>query len=315
MPGLDRLQRHYCRHNPAIIESIAAGVRLGIRECQLQFRHYQWNCSTNGRDLTLFGRQVLSALSRETAFIYAITSAGVVHSIARWCSAGQLPNCACDPRRVPGRRGRDLNGEFAWGGCSQYIRFATLFARKFVDRQDRHVRDAMALMHLHNNRVGRKIVLKNARLVCKCHGVSASCLVRTCWRITGDFRAVSSQLMAKYAGAKRVKLVQTRDRYTGAVRRVRGANRLGQGGLTYTQNELIYLDTSPDYCNVSHKYGFSGTEGRVCNKTSTSAADSCDIICCGSGYRTQRLTVRYKCRCRFYWCCHVKCQVQSIRTI
>ncbi|CAG2121740.1 unnamed protein product, partial [Medioppia subpectinata] len=238
----------------------------------------------------IFLYKMMTALSRETAFIYAITSAGVVHSITRWCSAGLLANCACDPTRVGGHRARDPSGQFTWGGCSQYVRYGTVFARRFVDRQDRRVRDANALMNLHNNRVGRQMVVKTVRLVCKCHGVSASCLARTCWRTVGDFKAVSRALMARYTSARRVNVLQTKHRIHG-LRRTRGARRWRAATAQQTDNQLIYFDPSPDYCNVGHQYAFSGTEGRVCNRTATAgASDSCDIMCCGSGYRTRRLT-------------------------
>ena len=95
--------------------------------------------------------------SRETAFIHSITSAGVVHAITRSCGKGLIDDCACDPSRSSGGRGRDTLGMFGWGGCSQNIRFATLFARMFVDSTDKNVKDANALMNLHNNRVGRKV--------------------------------------------------------------------------------------------------------------------------------------------------------------
>jgi len=51
------------------------------------------------------------------------------------------------------------------------------------------------------------------------------------------------------------------------------------------------------------------TSGRVCNKTSLNI-DSCDIMCCGNGYQTQQVLVTYKCHCKFFWCCQVKCQVK-----
>lgn len=37
-----------------------------------------------------------SAGTRESAFVYSINSAGVVHAVTRACSRGAITNCACD---------------------------------------------------------------------------------------------------------------------------------------------------------------------------------------------------------------------------
>ena len=94
--------------------------------------------------------------TREAAFVYSISSAGVVYSITRACSLGHLTTCACDP----GKRGRswDRYGQvFEWGGCSDDVNYGRRFARTFIDAKERENMDARALMNLHNNRAGRQV--------------------------------------------------------------------------------------------------------------------------------------------------------------
>lgn len=134
----------------------------------------------------------MTAGTRETAIVYAMTSAAVVHTITASCSRGQLQDCACDPskdgtasgpqasvyrtsaRRQHGwgpqgsgksvRRGRGEEGnqvmEWEWGGCSHHVKYAARFARTFVDARENVVRDARALMNLHNNGAGRRVRLR-----------------------------------------------------------------------------------------------------------------------------------------------------------
>ncbi|XP_026720084.1 protein Wnt-2b isoform X1 [Athene cunicularia] len=93
--------------------------------------------------------------SREAAFVYAISSAGVVYAITRACSQGDLKACGCDPLKRG--RSKDERGEFDWGGCSDNINYGIRFAKAFVDAKEKKVKDARALMNLHNNRCGRMV--------------------------------------------------------------------------------------------------------------------------------------------------------------
>lgn len=89
------------------------------------------------------------------AFIYALSSAGVVYTLARACSQGHLDSCSCDPTKKGSSR--DARGSFSWGGCSDHVEHAVHFSQAFVDAKERKERDARALMNLHNNRAGRKV--------------------------------------------------------------------------------------------------------------------------------------------------------------
>lgn len=88
---------------------------------------------------------------RETAFVFAITSAGVTHAVARSCSEGAIESCTCDYRRR-GPGGPDWH----WGGCSDNVEFGRMFGREFVDSSERG-RDLRYLTNLHNNEAGRMV--------------------------------------------------------------------------------------------------------------------------------------------------------------
>lgn len=40
-----------------------------------------------------------------------------------------------------------------------------------------------SLMNIHNNKVGQKILSKHIEEKCKCHGISGSCVTKTCWKV------------------------------------------------------------------------------------------------------------------------------------
>uniref|UniRef100_A0A8B9KIZ4 Protein Wnt n=1 Tax=Astyanax mexicanus TaxID=7994 RepID=A0A8B9KIZ4_ASTMX len=244
IPGLVNKQRQLCQKHPDVMQSISEGGQEWIRECQHQFRHHRWNCSTLDRDHTVFGR-VMQRSSREAAFVYAISSAGVVYAITRACSQGELKPCNCDPHKLG--KARDERGEFDWGGCSDNINYGIKFAKDFIDAKERTVKDARALVNLHNNRCGRMSVKRFMKLECKCHGVSGSCTLRTCWLAMSDFRKTGDYLRKKYNGAIEVTVNQDGTGFTVANKDFRNA----------TKNDLVYFENSPDYCLMDKAVYFS----------------------------------------------------------
>lgn len=55
LPGLVAQQIEVCQHYPDTIKAVSEGARRGIRECQYQFRHERWNCTTRDDDHSVFG--------------------------------------------------------------------------------------------------------------------------------------------------------------------------------------------------------------------------------------------------------------------
>ena len=73
------------------------------------------------------------------------------------------------------------------------------------------------------------------------------------------------------------------------------------------EEELVFLEKSPDFCDKNRKYGSLGTQSRACNRTST-GPDGCARLCCHRGFVTKRSLVTERCQCKFQWCCSVRCQ-------
>ncbi|XP_041347843.1 protein Wnt-16-like [Gigantopelta aegis] len=296
VPGLVIQQLEVCKNNPESLLCVSEGARRGIIECQAQFKYERWNCTTDSNH-TVFG-PVLKRGTKETAFIYSILSAGVVHAVTRSCSAGNLTDCSCDMSRYGEA---DVEG-WKWGGCSDNVKYGLWFSKTFVDAPEtihhQSTRNIRNLMNLHNNQVGRKVVEKLMRLKCRCHGVSGSCAVKTCWKGLPSFREVGSYLKTKYEVPVRLAR-RSRKRLR---RKEKSKRRVPIGS-----DELVYVHRSPNYCREDPKRGILGTRARLCNRTST-GGDSCDLLCCGRGYNTQVVRYVERCHCKFFWCCYVKCK-------
>ncbi|CDQ88361.1 unnamed protein product [Oncorhynchus mykiss] len=140
-------------------------------------------------------------------------------------------------------------------------------------------------------------VAKTMATDCRCHGVSGSCAVKTCWRTMASFERVGNFLKERYEGS-----VQVLDRSKRKVRR----KEKDQRRVPIGKEELIFLNKSPNYCLEDRRWGVAGTRGRRCNRTSA-GPDGCNLLCCGRGYNTHVVRHVERCECKFVWCCY-KCE-------
>lgn len=87
---------------------------------------------------------------KETAFLYAISSAGLTHALAKACSAGRMERCTCD--EAPDLENREA---WQWGGCGDNLKYSSKFVKEFLGR--RSSKDLRARVDFHNNLVGVKV--------------------------------------------------------------------------------------------------------------------------------------------------------------
>ncbi|TEA34618.1 hypothetical protein DBR06_SOUSAS16210032 [Sousa chinensis] len=335
---LNSRQKELCKRKPYLLPSICEGARLGIQECRSQFRYERWNCLAAAAappdTSPLFGYE-LSSGTKETAFIYAVMAAGLVHSVTRSCSAGNMTECSCDTTL---QNGGSASEGWHWGGCSDDVQYGMWFSRKFLDFPIRNTTGkeskVLLAMNLHNNEAGRQVcitkwnrnpninmnsihiynkntisflilIIKDKKAVaklmsldCRCHGVSGSCAVKTCWKTMSSFEKIGRLLKDKYENS-----VQISDK----IKRKMHRREKDQRKIPIHKDDLLYINKSPNYCVEDKKLGIPGTQGRECNRTSE-GADGCNLLCCGRGYNTHVVRHVERCECKFIWCCYVRCR-------
>ncbi|XP_065075481.1 uncharacterized protein wntD [Ochlerotatus camptorhynchus] len=154
-------------------ELLSNSIELALSSCRSQFRWEPWNCPT----MQFLTKRIPTAtLDRETAFVRALSTASMIYVYARNCSRGStLDACGCDQ-------------------CDR----ETLLVEGF-DRLD-----AKGYGNAHNRRAGWVAVRNAVRGNCRCHGVSGSCAMRTCWSTMKTFAAIAAGVKRMYAGSVRL---------------------------------------------------------------------------------------------------------------
>lgn len=145
-------------------------------------------------------------------------------------------------------------------------------------------------------------VRSHMRTECKCHGLSGSCALRTCWQKLPPFREVGARLLERFHGASRVMGTNDGKALLPAVLSLKPPGRA----------DLLYAADSPDFCAPNRRTGSPGTRGRACNSSAPDLS-GCDLLCCGRGHRQESVQLEENCLCRFHWCCVVQCHRCHVR--
>ncbi|ESN91555.1 hypothetical protein HELRODRAFT_185184 [Helobdella robusta] len=290
-----------CQKNLDLMTSVVQAAKQTIDVCQEIFFEKRWNCST-----ILNAPKFLPDLtggSREQAFVYSLAAGSLAQTIAKACSSGLTSKCGC--AQIPTE---PAPGNFRWGGCGDDVKFGVAFSRQFTDQTEsrRKKRSKDVLMNVHNAHVGRKMLADSIAPICKCHGVSGSCSVKTCFKSLPALKVVAVMLQNRYSAA-----VEMGDNAAGISALQTTGSKKSSRSLSKrvaSTDRLVFSSISPDYCLPDPSLGSVGTQGRECDKDSTGSS-GCRSMCCGRGYVSEIVVQTFKCNCKYYWCCEVKCKV------
>lgn len=112
---------------------------------------------------------------------------------------------------------------------------------------------------------------------CKCHGISGSCTMKTCWKTLPPFRQIGDNLMKKYYRARPVTASSPTIGPRGVdfspskkSKKLRLVLKKGKTPIKKVprKSDLVFLQMSPNYCEKDLAAGSLGTVGRSCNRTS-----------------------------------------------
>ncbi|GIY99950.1 protein Wnt-8, partial [Caerostris extrusa] len=296
--------------NDVYAESVLFAVEKGMEECRNQFEWDRWNCPRSS--FNLFSRSDKQPSTREMAFLHSVVSAAIVISITKNCSLGHFSTCGCDESK---KGGFDSNG-FHWGGCSDHLKTGNRMSKLYLDNRETG-RDLKALVNLHNNRVGRVVVKKTMKKTCKCHGISGSCEIQTCWMRVRNLKEVGKTLKDTYLKANHVEFNVNGFNLPPVVqKRSRALGKKTHDQLNVPKRQLAFLDESPNYCYDNKFTGPKGTLGRTCSRSrgkgvSKAQRTSCKELCRSCGYRVKVTSYQVKknnCDCKFTFCCEVNCK-------
>uniref|UniRef100_A0A915IJ94 Protein Wnt n=1 Tax=Romanomermis culicivorax TaxID=13658 RepID=A0A915IJ94_ROMCU len=190
---------------------------------------------------------------------------------------------------------------YKWDGCSDNLDHGYAFSVDWVNApskghhrkrqndvvfsKNHHQLPLKQKINLHNSEVGRKIVAQNLEQKCRCHGVSMSCSLKSCYKILKPIKNISIILLAKYSLAKEVKEIRVNNglmrrksdhtnhhyfnnyRYNNQHQQQQN-NRIVETfeHVAYSKisdDDLVYSKKSPDYCSPNLRLGSLGTVGRL----------------------------------------------------
>jgi hypothetical protein len=330
---------YVCRSHPDLVVALQIAEEMGRVECQRAFAGERWNCS--GFSL-LRAPNVTSRVTKEAAYVHALSLAAIAHSVAKVCAMGEATSCSCEdePLDLPQADG---DTEYAMG-CSDNVEFGLSFAARFL--RLRHHGEAAAgpgesdsdgdgetNVLLHNLMTAAQVVEEKTSAAvatpCKCLGVSGSCTLFSCPHKSPEFPDLAAEILRLYrrhtcrqtesatkvttphehGGQKDTHAVGENEGSGGSPEAVvASAPQRASCAAPHGERQLLYLHESPDYCVRSPGLGSPGTVGRECNPHTTGPG-SCQHLCtgCGRGHANATRSVEETCYCSFRYCCDVQC--------
>ena len=263
--SLGRVQKRLCSRHEKFAPAIKAAAAQSIKLCQERMSGERWGCA-GVQKLPHLPRGLKKSTS-ESAFLHGLSSGQLIASLYRLCQSGTIK---CEPNEV--------------------VKFAQQFTNVASLAKKKSVKD----VELHNAKVGRALAWSSKNKICKCHGQSGSCSMKTCWETAPQAGAISHQALEKYSKSVKVNV----DNFDAAI-----PTELKR---TIARNRFLHLEEADDFCKI--------TSGRICQISDPTKSSFCDSLCCGRGeIKKEKIIVKNE--CSYVWPDQVKCTPRANKQI
>ncbi|XP_055907700.1 wnt inhibitor of Dorsal protein [Eupeodes corollae] len=267
-------------------DTLGPSLELALASCQEGFKWDRWNCPSTD----FLSKRNSKHLDRESSYVVTITTAALIYTITKNCSASGIPGCGC---------AEDKTNQFA--KCSDDTDYAEQVVGTILNNSQDDSLDVQAYAVLHNNRAAKIAVRQSLRRYCRCDNEPLPCNEsKKCWHSLRPFSEIAGRVRKMYENA----LVVNADN-SGVV-----------NWKHIPEDVLVFVEDSPNYCKSNAIAGWTGMRGRQCSRergsnVSQQERQSCRNLCrsCGLRTRGQAVVVKKRCNCRFSWCCEVKCEI------
>ena len=98
--------------------------------------------------------------TKESAYVHALFSASLAHTVAKACMDGRLAGCNCAKKPAYLHEGKTIN-QLKFASCTNFLSRGIRFAQRFADaglkRRKRTAKHISSELKQHNYKIGRQV--------------------------------------------------------------------------------------------------------------------------------------------------------------
>ena len=167
--SLSFIQRRLCKMNSQFEPALAAAAKYSMKICSESMvdngnmvapTNRKWDSCFEDMKKLPFMNPKLKKPTAESAYLHGLSSGQLITAAYKLCQSGSISDsdARCDINHVS-------------NFVTEFTSIMSIVKRK----------KSVAEIEIHNAKIGQKLAWKTQKSLCKCHGTSGSCTIKTCF--------------------------------------------------------------------------------------------------------------------------------------